>query len=84
MPEMLAAFTVTAAVPVDVNVKYWLSRVPTGSLPKFRLVALSASVGVPPAPVPLSETLPVGSAAELVVMVSVPVAAPDTVGSNVA
>ena len=84
VPVRLAPFTVTAAVPVDVKVRFSVAAVPTGSLPKFKLVALSFNVGVPAAvpPVPLRDTLRLGCLLELLVIVSIPEAVPDVVGSN--
>jgi hypothetical protein len=44
---MLAEFTVTGAVPVEVNVTDCVAIAVTDSLPKARLVVLTLSVGVP-------------------------------------
>jgi hypothetical protein len=73
-------------VPVEVSVKDWTVGVPTDTLPKLRLVALVVRTGLPvvPAPVPLRLTVVVGCEREFVVMEIFPVAAPVTVGSNLA
>ena len=41
----VAELTVTDAVPVEVSVRIWVVDVLTDTLPKARLVALTASVG---------------------------------------
>jgi hypothetical protein len=41
-----AEFTVTGAVPVDVNVSDWVVAVFTVTLPKLRLAALTANCGL--------------------------------------
>jgi hypothetical protein len=46
-PVMLAELTVTDAVPVEVKVRVCVVAVPTETLPKVRLVALTVKVGVP-------------------------------------
>jgi hypothetical protein len=46
-PDTVAELTVTDAVPVEVKVRVWVVAVPTETLPKVRLVALTVNVGVP-------------------------------------
>jgi hypothetical protein len=45
VPPIVAALTLTAAVPVDVNVRDFVADVFTATLPNARLVALTARVG---------------------------------------
>ena len=49
VPDDLAEFTVTAAVPVDVSVTDCVAGVLSTTLPKARLVALRLNVEVPAA-----------------------------------
>jgi hypothetical protein len=82
-PVIVAEFTVTGDVPVDVSVNDCVVGEFTATLPKFRLAALTDSCGLATAaPVPLSPTKAVPPVVELLVMVIWPLAAPTTVGSN--
>ena len=82
-PVRFAADTVTGAVPVDVSFKANVMDVPTGSLPKFRVVALRVITGLAGCvPVPLSATVWVVPLEELLAMVMLPLAAPATLGSK--
>ena len=82
-PVTAAEFTVTAAVPVDVRVSDWVDEVPTVTLPKLRLAALSDNCGLGAAsPVPLRLNAAVALVEELLLIVSRPLAAPALVGSN--
>jgi len=84
VPVRLAELTVTADVPVELKVTYWVVAVPTGVLPKFKLVELNVSTGFPTvaAPVPLRLTVTMEVVEELVAIARDPVAAPATVGSK--
>ena len=53
VPDMVPELTVTGAVPDEVRVKPSEIAVPTGSLPKLKLLVLRDRMGVPLAPVPL-------------------------------
>ena len=81
-PAMLAALTVTADVPVEVRETGSVSAVPTGSLPKLRLLLLKVRTGSELVPVPLRLTVFVLLIGEVLEMVIVPLAAPVTVGSK--
>jgi hypothetical protein len=70
---MVAEFTVTAEVPVDVRVRVNNMAVLTVSLPKFRLDALTVSCGLGAfVPVPLRGTEAVPPVVELLLMTSCP------------
>ena len=69
VPVMLAALTVTGDVPADVRVTGSASGVPTGSLPKLRLLLLKVRSGFA-TPVPLRfvvNRLPVAALLEMLV-----------------
>ena len=70
-PVMVAEFTVTGEVPVEVRVKDCVVEVFTVTLPKLRLAALTVSCGLGAAAlVPLRDTTAVLPVDELLVMVS--------------
>jgi hypothetical protein len=73
---------VTGEEPADVRVRALVVAVLTATLPKLRLVALTVSCGFAATPVPLKATAAVLPLAELLLMVSSPVAAPAVVGRN--
>ncbi len=81
-PVIDALLTVTGDDPVEVRVTDSVTGVPIGSFPKLRLLLLSERTGFDAAPVPLSVTVVVLPAEELLEMVIDPVAAPATVGSK--
>jgi hypothetical protein len=71
LPVIVAEFTVTGAVPVDVRVRDCVVAVFTVTLPKLRLAALTASCGLAAAVlVPLSATTAGLPVAELLLIVS--------------
>jgi hypothetical protein len=66
VPEMLAELTVTAEVPLDVNVSAIALAVFTVTLPKARLLGLTVNCGLVAAvPVPLKATVAVLPLVEL-------------------
>jgi hypothetical protein len=70
-PVIVAEFTVTGAVPVDVSVKDCVVAVLTVTLPKFRVAALTASCGLVAAVlVPARPTTVVPPVDELLLIVS--------------
>ena len=80
---MVAEFTVTGDVPVDVRVSGNVVAVFAVTLPKLRLVALTANCGfVAAVPVPLRDTVVVLPLAELLLIVRLPDADPVAVGAN--
>jgi hypothetical protein len=81
-PVIVAEFTVTGVVPVEVRVKDCVVAVLTATLPKLRLPALTVNCGFAAVPVPLSVTEIVLPLVELLLMVSWPLADPVAVGSN--
>ena len=81
-PVILAALTVTGDVPVEVRVTDEVSAVPTGSLPKLRLLLLRVRTGFGLAPVPLRLMVDVLLVEELLEMVMVPLSVPAVVGSK--
>jgi hypothetical protein len=82
-PEIVAEFTVTGDVPVDVNVSDCVVDVLTVTLPKLRLAALTVSCGLGAAvPVPPSATVAVPPVDELSLIVICPLAGPVAVGRN--
>jgi hypothetical protein len=81
-PVIEAELTVTAEVPVEVNVTDCVVGEFTVTLPKLKLAELIVSCGLAATPVPLRATTAVLPAVELLVMVICPVAAPATVGRN--
>src|SRR5438309_5692486 len=82
-PATEAEFTVTGDVPVELSVNDWLAVVLRFTLPKLRLEVLSDNCGFAAAvPVPLKATVAVLPLAELLLIVSCPVAAPAAVGRN--
>ncbi len=81
-PVRLAALTVTGVVPVDVSVTDSVRAVLIGSSPKLSVLVLNVSTGLV-VPVPLSVTVAVLPVDELLEIVTVPLAAPATVGLNV-
>ena len=82
-PPIVAAFTVTGDVPVDVSVTGNVVGEFTVTLPNPRLAVLSERIGFGAAvPVPLSETVAVLPLVELLMIVSCPVVAPVAVGLN--
>ena len=71
VPVMVAEFTVTGEVPVEVSVTDWVVEVFTVTLPKLRLAALTVNCGLGAAVlVPLSATVAVLPVDELLLMVS--------------
>jgi hypothetical protein len=82
-PLMFAEFTVTGAVPLDVNVKVWVVEAFTATLPKLRVVALTVNCGLVAATlVPFRDTIVGFPVDEVLLIVSCPVAAPLAVGAN--
>jgi hypothetical protein len=81
-PVIVAELMVTGDVPVDDRVTVWVVGVFTATLPKLRVVALTANCGVPATPVPLNATAAVLPVVELLLMVSWPATAPAVVGLN--
>jgi hypothetical protein len=81
-PVIVAEFTVTDVVPVELRVKDAVVAVFTVTLPKLRLPALTVNCGFAAVPVPLSVTEVVLPLVELLLMVSWPLADPVAVGSN--
>jgi hypothetical protein len=82
-PVMVAEFTVTGAVPVDVSVNDCVVDVFTVTLPKLRLAALTVNWGLAAAVlVPLRATTAVEPVAESLLIVICPLAAPVTAGLN--
>lgn len=81
VPVMLAEFTVTAPVPLEVSVTVCVGLDPTATLPKVRLLALTVSTGVV-VPVPLRLISISGCLTALLVMEIMPVAALTLVGVN--
>jgi hypothetical protein len=80
---MEAEFTVTDAVPVEVNVSDCVVEVFTVTLPKLRFPALIVSWGLGAAIlIPLRATSVVLPVDELLAIVNVPVAAPANAGLN--
>jgi hypothetical protein len=73
---------VTGDEPADVRVRALVVAVLTATLPKLRPVALTVNCGFAATPVPLKATAAVLPLAELLLMVSCPVAAPAAVGRN--
>jgi hypothetical protein len=83
VPVIVAEFTVTAEVPVDVSVNDCVAVVFTVTLPKLRLFELNDSCGFGAAvPVPLKATAAVLPVDELLLIVSCPLALPVAVGAN--
>jgi hypothetical protein len=75
---------VSADLPEEVNVSDKAFDVPSVTLPKARVLALSVSVGtVAAVPVPESATVEVVPVDELLTIVSLPVTAPAVLGANV-
>jgi hypothetical protein len=81
-PVIVAEFTVTGVVPVEVRVKDAVVAVFTVTLPKLRLPALIVNCGFAAVPVPLSVTGIVLPLVELLLIMSWPLADPVAVGSN--
>jgi hypothetical protein len=82
-PDIAAEFTVTADVPLEVRVNFWVTAVFTVVFPKLRFAALTVSFATGAAvPVPLNVTAVVLPLLELLVIVTFPVIAPVTVGLN--
>jgi hypothetical protein len=82
-PLTTAEFTVTGAVPVELNVSDCVVDVFTVTLPKLRLAALTVNCGLAAAVlVPLNVTIVVAPLDESLLIVICPLAAPTTVGSN--
>jgi hypothetical protein len=87
VPEIVAEFTVTGAVPIEIRVKGCVVAVFTDTLPKLRLDALTFNCGLAcgldaAVPVPLRATTTVVLLDELLLTEICPVAAPAAVGSN--
>ena len=83
VPAIVAEFTVTGAVPVDVSVSGCVVAVFTVTLPKLKLAALTANCGLGAAvPIPFRETNAVPPVVELLLIVTWPLAVPVVVGSN--
>ena len=81
-PVIEAEFTVKADAPVDVSVTVFVTPESTATLPKLRVVGLIDNCGFPVVPAPLRVTTAVPPLAELVLMVSCPLADPSAVGLN--
>lgn len=81
-PAIEAALTITGDVPDDVSVTDRAVEVFTVTLPKSRLVVLTVNCAFAAIPVPLNATAAVLPLAELLLIVSCPVAAPVVVGRN--
>ena len=82
-PLIVAEFTVTGAVPVDVSVTVCVVDVFTITLPKLKLPTLNVSCGLGAAIlVPLSATIAVLPVAELLLIANWPLVAPVAVGLN--
>ena len=82
-PLIVAVFTVTGAVPVELSVSDCVVGAFSVTLPKLRLAALIVNCGLVAAvPVPCKFTVAVAFVEELLLIVSVPEAAPAVVGSN--
>ena len=81
-PLIVAEFTVTAEVPVDVSVNVCFVVVFTAILPKLRLPALIVNCGLAAVPVPPSATKAVPPVVELLEIVIFPLAVPVDVGWN--
>jgi len=69
-PVIIAEFTVTGVVPVEVRVKDAVVAVFTVTLPKLRLPALTVNCGFAAVPVPLSVTGIVLPLVELLLIMS--------------
>ena len=70
-PAIVAAFTVTGAVPVDVSVRDCAVAAFTVTLPKLKLAALTANCGLGAAvPIPFRETNAVPPVVELLLIVT--------------
>ena len=83
MPAIVAEFTVTGTVPVDVSVSDCVVAVFTVTLPKLKLAALTANCGLGTAvPRPFRATDAVAPVVELLLIVTWPLAVPVVVGSN--
>ena len=83
VPAIESELTVTAEEPVELRVSESSSGDPSDTLPKLRLVALSARMGfATAAPVPVTGTTAVAPVVELLLMVNVPVTAPAVVGAK--
>jgi hypothetical protein len=83
VPVIVAEFTVTAEVPVDVSVNVCAVVVFTVTLPKLRLVELTDNCGFGAAtPVPLKATTAVLPVDESLLIVSCPFPVPVAVGAN--
>jgi len=82
-PTIVAEFTVTGAVPLEVSVNDWFVVVFTVTLPKLKVAALTLSCGLSAAVlVPLSATTAVLPVDESLLMVSWPLTVPVDGGSN--
>ena len=68
-PLIVAEFTVTGVVPVEVRVKDCVVAVFTVTLPKLRLPALTVNCGFAAVPVPLKATEAVLPVVELLLIV---------------
>ena len=82
-PVRLAELTVTAELPVEVSVTGRVTGVPTGSLPKLKVVVLKerTALGEMPEPLrPIEIVLPLLALLEMVIE---PLAVPVTVGLKV-
>ena len=83
VPAIVAEFTVTGTVPVDVSVSDCVVAVFTVTLPKLKLAALTANCGLGTAvPMPFRATDAVPAVVELLLIVTWPLAVPVVVGSN--
>jgi hypothetical protein len=82
-PLNVPEFTVTGAVPVEVNVTGCVDVLFTVTLPKARFAVLTVNCGLAAAvPVPLIVTIAVLLVDESLCRVNCPVATPVTLGSN--
>ena len=79
-PLTLPELTVTAAVPLDVSVTGSVALEPSTTSPKARLGVLKDNWEV--VPMPLKLTVEVGVVDEVLLIDSMPVAAPPAVGAN--
>jgi hypothetical protein len=81
-PVIVAEFTVTGEVPVDVSVNVRVVVVFTVTLPKLRLPEPIVNCGLAAVPVPSRDITAVPPVVELLEIVSWPATVPAVVGSN--
>jgi hypothetical protein len=81
-PDIAAALTVTADVPLDVSVNVCVAAEFTAVFPKLSVVTFIVNRGFTAVPVPLNATTVVLPDAESLVIVICPVAEPVAIGLN--